>query len=298
MEKTKGLVSIITVNYNGFKDTCELIESLILYEPYPYEVIVVDNASFNNEAEELRRRYSNVLIISSDINLGFAGGNNLGYLSVKGEYVLFLNNDIIITEPFLEKLVGRLVVENVGLVSPKIKYEKNRERIQFAGFTNLSPITLRNRIIGAGELDRGQFDIATKTPYVHGAAMIGKKEIIDRIGLMSEVYFLFYEELDWSIRFIKSGYELWYEPSAVVFHKECMTAKRGSSLRLYYMTRARLLFARRNTEQVRRVLACIYLTTIPLLKNTLCSIFYGKWSYLIALWKGTKDGLFDHVNDE
>lgn len=298
MEKTKGLVSIITVNYNGFKDTCELVESLNLHETYPYEVIIVDNASFNDESVKLQQKYPNIHVIPSYTNLGFAGGNNLGYLSIKGEYVLFLNNDIIITEPFLEKLVGRLVVENVGLVSPKIKYEENRERIQFAGFTDLSPITLRNRIIGTGELDCGQFDIATKTPYVHGAAMIGKKEIIDRIGLMSEVYFLFYEELDWSIRFRKSGYELWYEPSAVVFHKECMTAKRGSSLRLYYMTRARLLFARRNTEHVGKVLPCIYLTTMPLLKYTLYSIFHAKWSHLVALWKGTKDGLFDRVSDK
>lgn len=88
---------------------------------------------------------------------------------------------------------------------------------------------------------------------------------------MTEVYFLFYEELDWSLLIQNAGYETWYEPMAIVWHKESMT--KGSPLRLYYMTRARLLFARRNYSGNFKLLSCIYLSTIVLLKNTLILVF-------------------------
>ena len=98
MKSKKKVVSIITINYNGMRDTCELIDSLAENEVYPYEVIVVDNASRNDEASKLQKRYVDIRVVSSPVNLGFAGGNNLGYSFVESDYVLFLNNDIIITE--------------------------------------------------------------------------------------------------------------------------------------------------------------------------------------------------------
>lgn len=293
VDNKTGLVSIITVNYNGILDTCELIETLAEKETYPYELIVVDNASQNDEAVRLQHKYPDVHIVSSSVNLGFAGGNNLGYPFAKGKYILFLNNDIIITEPFLQKMVKRLESGHIGLVSPKLKYEEDRNRIQFAGFTLLSPITLRNYIIGTGEIDYGQYDAATQTPYVHGAAMMGKKNVIDRVGLMTDIYFLFYEELDWSIQFKKAGYDLWYEPAAVVYHKECMAAKRGSPLRLYYMTRARVLFARRNIGGFYKLLSCTYLVTIPLCRNMILHLSRQEWKHLAALWRGMWAGLTD-----
>lgn len=293
MKNTSGLVSIITVNYNGYQDTCELIESLAKHECYPYEVIVVDNASRNDEAIKLQSRYPNICVVPSSVNLGFAGGNNLGYSIAQGEYIFFLNNDVVISGPILQPLVDRLNCEQVGLVSPKIKYEEDRSRIQFAGFTPLSSITLRNCIKGTHEIDEGQYNKAMLTPYVHGAAMMGKKALIEHVGLMTDVYFLFYEELDWSERFRKAGYELWYEPSAVVFHKECMTAKKGSPLRLYYMTRARLLFARRNMNGIYKFLSCFYLLTIPLSKNTFFHLSRWEWKHLFSLWQGTCRGLMD-----
>ena len=154
---------------------------------------------------------------------------------------------------------------------------------------------MRNSIVGTAEIDNGQYDVAKPTPYIHGAAMMGKREVIDRIGLMTDIYFLFYEEIDWSIQFRKAGYTLWYEPASVVYHKECMTAKRGSSLRLYYMTRARLLFARRNIEGFHKLLSCIYLATIPLLKNSLFCLMHCEYEHLFVLWKGTRRGLMDSV---
>lgn len=285
------MVSIITVNYNGYKDTCELIDSLSKYETYPYEIIVVDNASSGDDAIKLHEKYPTICVVSSNINRGFAGGNNLGYVYAKGDYVIFLNNDTIIKYSFLEPLVKKLDTTHCGLVSPKIMYEEAPDRIQFAGFTSLSSITVRNSTIGTGEKDNGQYDTSSLTPYVHGAAMMGRKDIIDKVGLMTEIYFLFYEELDWSERFKDAGYQLWYEPASVIFHKEGMTAKLGTPLRLYYMTRGRLLFVRRNLKGLVKILSCLYLSTIVLLKNTITFAIQAEWGMLPSLWKGTWSGI-------
>ena len=84
------MVSIITVNYNGWKDTCELIASLKEHETLPYEVIVVDNASHGDDAERIAHAHPDVMVIRSKTNLGFAGGNNLGYRYAKGDYLFFV----------------------------------------------------------------------------------------------------------------------------------------------------------------------------------------------------------------
>ena len=118
-------VSIITINYNGYKDTCELIDSLEQIEnQIDYELIVVDN--FANDEEGLRLKEKENLklkVICSNENLGFAGGNNLGLRKAEGEYIIFINNDIVIKEPFIQKLIDTYENNNeIGLISPKIKY--------------------------------------------------------------------------------------------------------------------------------------------------------------------------------
>ena len=88
-------LSIITINHNGLKDTCELLETLPL-EDNSLEVIVVDNASTADEATIIEQRYPTVKVVRSDKNLGFAGGNNLGIKAAHGRYMFFLNNDTVL----------------------------------------------------------------------------------------------------------------------------------------------------------------------------------------------------------
>lgn len=284
------IVSIITVNYNGYEDTLALIASLKEHETFPYELIVVDNASKRNEAALLREDYPEITLIRSEENLGFAGGNNLGLSYASGNYILYLNNDIEINASFLERMVDCFRKDPaVGIVSPKIKYGYAREVIQYAGFAPLSYITLRNWIIGTGEVDRGQYDVPAYTAYAHGACMMTTREVLDRVGPMSEVFFLFYEELDWSQRVKNAGYTIWYEPSAVVFHKEGMSINKGTSLRNYYLVRGRLLYARRNCTGIERFFSCAYQSFAALCKggaallrgDRILACSYGK-----AVWDG------------
>ena len=257
-------VSIITINYNGQKDTCELIETLPL-DDTSIEVIVVDNASKEDEASFIEQRYPQVRVISSPKNLGFAGGNNLGIQAAKGRYLFFINNDTLFRPQTsdLRPLIARLESSpTIGMVCPKIRFAWGNTPIQFAGYTPLSFITIRNQSIGCGDQDNGQYDQPHPTPYAHGAAMLVKRDAIEKAGLMPDCYFLYYEELDWSMMIRRAGYDIWYEPSFTIYHKESQSTGQNSPLRTYYLTRNRLLFVKRNISSFHSVLSYLYLMGI------------------------------------
>ena len=288
--EVEKLLSIITINYNGLKDTCELIDTLPLNNE-TIEVIVVDNASTQDEATEIEKRYQQVKVIKSDENLGFAGGNNLGIQAAHGKYLFFINNDAILPQlSALSLLINRLESsDQIGMVCPKIRFTWGNHRIQYAGYTPLSKITLRNKSIGFGEEDCGQYDIAHSTPYAHGAAMIVKHEVIEKAGMMPECYFLYYEELDWSMMIRRAGYEIWYEPSCTVLHKESQTTGQQSPIKTYYITRNRLLFALRNINGSERYLTYLYIIGIVAVRDILKYLCKGQINMAKAVMKGIKD---------
>lgn len=292
------MVSIITVNYNGYTDTCELIKSLKMYETYPYEVIVVDNASRNDDGRRLHAHgFENVTVICSNVNLGFAGGNNLGFRYAGGDYILYMNNDMLIDRPFLQAMINRFEMsDKVGAVSPKLYYVDPPGRIQYAGMTPLSPILLRNKTIGLGEKDEGQRDQAMEVAFLHGACMLTSREVLKDVGEMTEVYFLFYEELDWCLQLQSAGYNLWYEPAAAVYHKESMSIPQSTPLRHYYMVRSRLIFTRRNRKGVVRFLSSLYQLTVVLLRDTIRYSIERKWGIVKSAWVGSWHGLIDKTS--
>ena len=238
------------------------------------EVIVVDNGSTNDEASVIAQRYPWVKVVRSPENLGFAGGNNLGIKASSGRYLFFVNNDTEFPKDQgdhpLEPLIQRLASDTkIGVVCPKIRFAWGSHPIQFTGYTPLSPITMRNHSIGFGEEDNGQYDNPHPTPYAHGAAMMVKREAIERAGLMPECFFLYYEELDWSMMIRRSGFDIWFEPHFTIYHKESQATGQDSPLKTYYITRNRLLFARRNTKFPVRWLTYFYLMVPVFLRDFL-----------------------------
>ena len=278
-------LSIITVNYNGLKDTCELIDSIPFNDNM--EVIVIDNASQQDEATAIQQRYPQVKVIRSEKNLGFAGGNNLGIKEAKGDYIFLVNNDTILKDLNFNTLIERLEsTPLIGVVCPKIKFNWNRKDIQFAGYTPLSKITVRNQAIGFGEEDNGQYDTPHSTPYAHGAAMMIKRGVIDEVGLMPECYFLYYEELDWSMMITQAGYEIWYEPACTIYHKESQSTGQNSPLRTYYITRNRLLLVKRNWNGISKYLSYCYLLGIVATRDILKYTMDGRFDLTKAVCRG------------
>lgn len=288
-------LSIITINYNGLKDTCELIDSLPL-EDKSIEVIVVDNASKEDEATIIANCYPQVKVIRSEQNLGFAGGNNLGIKAAQGKYLFFINNDVILKPQTsdISLLISRLETDaKIGMVCPKIRFAWDDYPIQFAGYTTLSRYTMRNRSIGFGETDKGQYDTAHPTPYAHGAAMIVKREAIEKVGLMPECYFLYYEELDWSMMFTRAGYSIWYEPACTIYHKESQATGQNSPLKTYYLTRNRLLFVKRNIKGLRRFITYTYLLLIVAPRDICRYILRRQFNLASATIKGIKNFILE-----
>lgn len=283
-------LSVITVNYNGLHDTCALLDHLT-FDHNDTEVIVVDNGSANNEAETIAARYSNVKCVRSERNLGFAGGNNLGIRHAHGKYLFFVNNDTEVSMDDIDRLIKRIdTSEHIGIVCPKIRFFYGDRHIQYAGFTPMSRITCRNRGIGYDEADIGQYDTPRETAFAHGAAMMARRDTVNKVGLMPECYFLYYEEMDWSMMMKRNGYQIWYEPSATVYHKESQSTGANSPLKTYYLTRNRLLFIKRNSEHF-RLLSYLYMICIVATRDILKNIFCAKPKLAQATIKGVIDFL-------
>lgn len=279
-------MSVITINYNGLKDTCDLMDTLPL-DDASIEVIVVDNASKADEASILEQRYPQIKVIRSKENLGFAGGNNLGIQAATGKYLFFINNDTVFEDFNVRPLIARLESSGqIGMVCPKIRFAWGNRPIQYSGYTPLSPVTMRNRSIGFGEADHGQYDVAHPTPYAHGAAMMVKREVIERAGLMPECYFLYYEELDWSMMIRRAGYDIWYEPACTIYHKESQATGQDSPLKIYYITRNRLLFVHRNTRGISKPLSFLYLIGVVTPKDIIKHLLHKRPDLAKAAIKG------------
>ena len=184
------------------------------------------------------------------------------------------------------------------MVSPKIKFSWGDNPIQFAGYTQLSSITMRNRAIGCGEADNGQYNTAHTTPYAHGAAMMVKREVIDKAGLMPECYFLYYEELDWSMMIRRAGYVIWYEPASTIYHKESQTTGQNRPLRTYYVTRNRLLFAKRNINSPQKYLTYFYLVGVVAIRDILKYLLQRRPDLDKATLKGLRDFFFSKLSSK
>ena len=251
---------------------------------------MVDNGSTENEANVIQERYPNIKVIRSDQNLGFAGGNNLGIKAAKGKYLFIINNDTIFKDFNIQALIDRLQSsKTIGIVCPKIRFAWSNNPIQFAGYTPLSGITVRNQAIGFGEEDLGQYEKAHPTPYAHGAAMLIKREVIEKVGMMPECYFLYYEELDWSMMFTRAGYDIWYDPACTIYHKESQSTGQNSPLRTYYITRNRLLLVKRNWSGISKYISYSYLIAIVALRDILKYTLKGKSQLVKAIFKGIFD---------
>jgi len=290
-------VSIITVNFNQPLLTELFLNSVVAHNNYPLtEIIVVDNGSRDNFLPSWQTSYPNVRFIRSEKNLGFAGGNNLGIREASGEYLFLVNNDTEFSAGLIESLVSVLDSKpKIGAISPKILYFDKPDIIQYAGFTKMNMNTGRNRCIGQLEKDRGQYDHSTgSTGFVHGAAMMIRKEAINKAGLMPELFFLYYEEMDWCEKIRKAGYEVWIEPKARIYHKESMSVGKKSLLKEYFMCRNRILFIRRNAPWFSRIIFYFHFLLLVTPRNLIGYLLTGNKAharqFLRAIWWNVRNG--------
>jgi GT2 family glycosyltransferase len=280
------LVSIVTLNYDHPEVTCQMLDSLRKISYPSIEILVVDNASPNDDPSIIYKNYPEVKFIQASENLGFAGGNNLAINQTSGKYVLLLNNDTEVTPGFLEPLVAKLEADpTIGVVSPKIKFHHTPDLLQFTVITPINRITGRSKGLGFGVKDAGQWEFDSETAYAHGAAMMVPMKVIKEVGLLADIYFLYYEELDWCLRINKAGYKIFYVHNSLVYHKESVSTGKASPTKTYYMNRSRLIFMRRNVKGLILLIAIAYQLLIAIPKNAFSFLLMGRKDLFLAYHK-------------
>ncbi|MGZ3837354.1 MAG: glycosyltransferase family 2 protein [Flavisolibacter sp.] len=293
-QPVQPLVSIITVNWNSTAVTRDFLVSIQEQNTYEdIEVIVVDNASRENPTGELLAVYPAARIICNETNLGFSGGNNVGIRAARGEYLFIVNNDTEFTPGLLEGLLQVFRDDpQTGVVCPKFHYFFEKGIIEYAGYRPVNIFTGRNSMVGSREKDEGQYNQVRETRYAHGGGMMVSRKVIETAGLMPEEFFLYYEELDWSVRIRKKGYKIYYQPASLIYHKESMTTGKMSPLKTFYLTRNRILFMRRNTPLAGLSVFFLYFTLFTIPKNTVTYLLKRQTDHLKSFWKG----IFWHFN--
>lgn len=240
--KDKPNIQIILVNYKSAKDTIECIESLQKITYPNVEYIVVNNFEpdhdiLNNFIEDIER----CTLIETGTNLGFSGGNNVGIrvaLDRKCDYILLLNNDTIVTPDFLEPLVVCANIhDNVGIVTGKIMYNFDPELVWYAG----GEISFAGGYVDHYGYNKKYKDLVDdnekKISFATGCLWLIPVEVIKEIGMLSEEYFLYSEDVDYCCRIMEKNFEIWYTPKSIIYHKVSASSGNKSAITQYYSVR-------------------------------------------------------------
>lgn len=248
------LIYIILVNYNGYKDTIECVNSLKKVNYKNYRIVIVDNASSNNSLGILKQKINDCIIIESKENLGFAGGNNLGIkyaLDHNADYIMFLNNDTLVNNDFLNNMIMSFTKDNkVGLVGCKIMHYPAKNIIWYGG-GYIDWFKFIGTHCGMGQIDKGQCDTEKEIDFMTGCCMLIKKEVFEKVGFLSEDYFMYFEDVDFCVNIKNFGYKIWYNPKAIIYHKVGLSSGgEESPFSIKWGTRNRILFMNRYKNNV------------------------------------------------
>ena len=240
-------VSIILVNYNGksYNEKCiySILQSTVKDK---LQIVVVDNASTDESLTDLKLKWgrnSQVCIIELDQNYGFSKANNEGInWSVEhgiGNFLL-LNNDTEIEPDAIEKML-EIQKTTGGIVVPKVLYADKPDTIWCAG-GGFTPIIRKPRQRGLNQIDKGQFSQNCECEFANGCCLLLSKEIIDKIGMLDERFFLYYEDTEYSLRAQENGVTISYCAEAVIYHKVNGSTKGNEKPEnAYYISRNWLL---------------------------------------------------------
>ena len=287
-------VHIIILNWNGYKNTFECLNSLNQIKYKNCDIVLIDNGSETDEIDNILTYFSNIKIIKTENNLGFTGGNNLGIkysMENNADFILLLNNDTVVEPDFLEFLLNKFMSHpKTGVVAPKISYYNKPEKIWSVGGKI-------NIIRGSGVSytnERSLKKANGEMGFVSGCCMLIGRNVFENVGLFDEKYFLYDEDADLCCRTINAGYKIYTETKSRIYHKiKASTAKNFSNLSLYYETRNRLYFAKKNFKSF-YLFTTVYICFTMLLKS-LFWICTGKSGRVSAALKGIKDFFYNRM---
>jgi hypothetical protein len=273
-------VAIIVLNWNGLNDTLDCLGSLSQLDYQDYRVVVVDNGSVDGSVPVIRERFPEVTLIENGENLGYVGGNNVGwrYAMAQGaDYALLLNNDTVVDPAFLRILVDAAEAEpTVGIAGPTIYYHERPDVIWSAGGA-IDWQRGSTQMVGLDKRDEGQFGQVPRTvDFVTGCAMLVRRAMPEQVGLLDERFFAYYEEAEWCVRASRAGFKIVHVPLAHIWHKISPAAQADSPLVHYYMSRNRLLFLKATGAGLR---AWLHTLIVEYLRTLISWSLRPRWRY-------------------
>lgn len=294
-------VHIIILNWNGYLLTRDCLLSLRDIKYKNHRITVVDNASTDDSASKLLEEFPEIELLRSEVNLGFAGGNNLALTDAKRkfdpDYYLLLNNDTVVDSSFLNYLTEAYKEPSIGLVCSKIYFFDEPNRLWYAGgFFNKR--TGNGGHYGYEQIDNGEFDNQRKVDYVTGCCFMLHRDVVNQIGLLDEIFFAYCEDLDYCLRAAEHGFECVYVPRSILYHKVSSSFKsktkiafgNRSPLAYYLNIRNRFFIFRKHRAQISTVGFLMFHTLFCLryLCGFLITFQFGKVKTVIL---GIKDGI-------
>ena len=241
-------VFIVVLSYNGGELLQNCLASVSRVSYPNFSIVVVDNASTDDSLQKVRTNFPQVTVIENEKNLGFSGGNNIGLkyaLEQQADYVLLLNQDTEVEMDFLEKLVVTAEKDSqIGIVSPLIFWEKT-DRVWFSG-GRINWLTMK--AINETSRSDGKYHA---TGFITGCSMLIKKSAIEKIGLLDEKFFLYYEDADFSCRAQRAGFLTVIDPAGRIYHFETSGAITGE--KLYRLVFSGLLFFEKNSTGLMKI---------------------------------------------
>lgn len=290
------LISIILINYNGYKDTIECISSLKKIKYNNYRIIIVDNCSTDNSIDKLNNYIDGnekIILIRNTENNGFAGGNNIGIkhaMQLGTDYVLLLNNDTEVEENFICELIKPFEeYDNVGITTSKMMYYSEKNRVWFGG-GHMDWTRFRGEHENYKLIDDFNDNIREIT-FATGCCMLIKNEVIKNVGLLPEEYFMYFEDLDYCLKVQENSYRIIYNPNSVIYHKvSSSSGGEESEFYIKWATRNRLILLNKYKNKISKLdlykaKAFIYISRVV---KILQFIITGKIKKAIAIIRGMK----------
>lgn len=283
------MIYIVMVNYNSSDDTLECVKSISHNNYKDYKVVIIDNCSREVEKDKLSVLKDECILIYSDKNIGWAPGCNIGmHRAVEdgADYVMLLNNDTLVDPNFLTAFFDNMNrFPSFGMVSSKINYESRRDLIWSAGghYNKYRCTGIMGKYKQPDHEPKGLVEEAT---FLTGCSVLIPVSAIKEVGYFDESYFMYADDLEYSRRFLKYGYKLYYCSDSVIYHK--VSAASGGEYSPFYCewcTRSNLKYIREQGES--KVTAYILFVAYFVAKIGYFSI-HGKFKQIKALFKGLR----------
>jgi GT2 family glycosyltransferase len=285
---------IVLLNWNNWQDTCSCLESFrsLPHSESELSYYVVDNGS-QDESPLRLEAIEDIHLTLLEENLGFAGGSNYGIQAALRDgcdYVLLFNNDAYPQGDFLEHLLEVFKQDaRAGISSPKIYYANPSGKIWYAG-GKFHPPRLIGEMVGMGEMDKGQHDLARKVDFAVGCCMLIRREVFEAIGLLDPAYFFYLEDVDFSYRATQAGFSIWYQPAASIVHDVSLSTRDNLQQRMYLYSQSRVVFLVKHIRGYKIALV-VGMEAVRMLRTVIGHVWRGETSLASSYIKGSISGI-------